>query len=103
MARVISTKSQNIYVKDRPFKKIYDRECSEDQKAKEGLIPFPSNIQQLMVRILISYPLYVNMASLISYAPYSMDHTVWTILYGPCHMRTLGCRSKGRRRLTSCS
>ena len=61
MARVISTKSQNIYVKDRPFKKIYDRECSEDQKAKAGLIPFRSNIQQLMVRILISHPLYVNM------------------------------------------
>ena len=54
MARVISTKSQHLYVKDRPFKKIYDRECSEDQKAKEGLIPFPSNIQQLMVRTLMT-------------------------------------------------
>ena len=61
MARVISTKSQNIYVKDRPCKKIYDRECSEDQKAKEGLIPFPSNIQQLMVRNLIFFLLYDNM------------------------------------------
>ena len=50
MAKVISTKSPNIYVKDRPCKKINDRECSKDQKAKEGLIPFPSNIQQLMVR-----------------------------------------------------
>ena len=61
MARVISTKSQNIYVKDRPFKKIYDGKCSEDQKAKEGLIPFPSNIQQLMVRDLIFLLLYNNM------------------------------------------
>ena len=50
MARVISTKSQNIYVKDRPYLKVFDRECLEDQKCKEGLIPFPSNIQQLMVR-----------------------------------------------------
>ena len=38
MAKVISTKSPNIYVKDRPCKKINDRECSKDQKAKEGLI-----------------------------------------------------------------
>lgn len=58
MARVISTprvrsKTQNIYFENRPFLKVYDRECLEDQKAKEGLIPFPSNIQQLMVRTLI--------------------------------------------------
>ena len=58
MARIISTKTQPYFAKDRPFKKIYnfDRDCSEDQKAKEGLIPFPSNIQQLMVRTLIFSP-----------------------------------------------
>ena len=54
MAKVISTKnltkSQKLFAKTGPCKKIYhyDRETDEN-KCKEGLIPFPNNIQQLMV------------------------------------------------------
>ena len=44
MARVISTKSQHLYVKDRPFKKIYDRECSEETWNNERVETVEKNL-----------------------------------------------------------